>query len=296
MTLREVQNEIICKIDPIFLSSSCVAEEENLNKISQILNDNLWTVDFCDHCYKFVGPEQEINIFNHNDVCSKSNKSILVCWKCPFSTNILHDLRLHVRTNHLPKQPSTCSICGATFKTNYNYFVHMRRHTGFKPYQCRTCNTSYASMRVLQHHELTHSKMLKFPCIQCGKYFTKLEYLLKHLHRHFNTNKPFCKLCGQTAAHNQVLQRHMPLHYVENEYPCSRCNASFRSPRQLSCHNVRAHGKQKQRFMCHRCGVINLKRRHHVYHKKYECGYTRTMPPELRRQFKYDTVYMDSHS
>jgi hypothetical protein len=172
----------------------------------------------------------------------------------------------------------------------------MRRHTGFKPYQCKTCNASYASMRVLQHHEITHSKTLKFPCINCGKYFTKLEYMIKHMKRHFNTNKPVCEICSQTMAHNQVLQRHMTLHFTQNKHPCNRCNASFSSMVQLSCHQIRAHGKQKQRFMCHRCGIINLKRKYHVYHLKYECGYTRTLPPELRRQFKHDIVYMDSHS
>lgn len=274
----------------------CVTEEEKLKEIAEKINTNLWTLDFCDHCFKFVGPEQELNIFRHCEVCDKSNNSYLLCWKCGFKTSVLNELKAHIKSHHFPKQPSICAVCGDTFKTNYNYFVHMRRHTGFKPYQCKTCNASYASMRVLQHHEITHSKTLKFPCINCGKYFTKLEYMIKHMKRHFNTNKPVCEICSQTMAHNQVLQRHMTLHFTQNKHPCNRCNASFSSMVQLSCHHIRAHGKQKQRFMCHRCGIINLKRKYHVYHLKYECGYTRTLPPELRRQFKHDIVYMDSHS
>uniref|UniRef100_A0A8D9ACK2 Zinc finger protein 768 n=1 Tax=Cacopsylla melanoneura TaxID=428564 RepID=A0A8D9ACK2_9HEMI len=172
----------------------------------------------------------------------------------------------------------------------------MRRHTGFRPYKCKTCNMTFASSRVLYHHEIAHNKLLQFPCIQCGKYFIKLEYLLKHLHRHFNTKKPVCPICHETCAHNQVLKRHVTLHYNVNPYPCNKCNASFKNAVQLSCHHIRAHGKQKQRFMCGRCGIINVKRKYHVHHVKFECAYTRKMPEEMIKRFKYDTVYMDSHS
>ena len=72
-----------------------------------------------------------------------SAQKINVCPYCPYSSEKISNVKVHIRT-HSGEKPYACSFCPYSAAQKKSVLIHERRHTGEKPYECPFCpfNTS----------------------------------------------------------------------------------------------------------------------------------------------------------
>ncbi|KAK8375696.1 hypothetical protein O3P69_008461 [Scylla paramamosain] len=85
---------------------------------------------------------------------TNSNK-IHQCSYCAYTTNVVTNLRNHMRT-HTGEKPFSCQFCAFRTTQKRNLITHIRTHTGEKPYACAHCPYRSAWKGNLNAHLLTH--------------------------------------------------------------------------------------------------------------------------------------------
>ncbi len=183
-----------------------------------------------------------------------------------------------------------CTMCKASFRSNYYLVQHLRTHSGRKPYSCDICKMSFAQEGMLKQHKICHSGMKPFSCSICHKSFAYRHALQKHLNVHskkelwYNTckrHKPMehkcikavtlttCKICKKSISKKHYLE-HLRRHKGERKFSCCICQKSYFDKIGLERHQLTHTGIKK--FKCDECEKYfalegNLKRHQNVVHR-----------------------------
>ena len=137
-------------------------------------------------------------LFNHSD------KQILNCPTCDYSTKRQSHLQRHVSSTHETPNTAECELCGKilrgkeSLKIHHNY-VHNKKEWKFK---CDICDKLYINKSELEKHYQRHSSVVeKHDCNECGRTFNSNEQYKSHIYRIHGAMKLkafSCKICVKT--------------------------------------------------------------------------------------------------
>ncbi|XP_010191744.1 PREDICTED: zinc finger protein 26-like [Mesitornis unicolor] len=104
------------------------------------------------------GVQPDVQRRKGNDLLAQSQPRFYQCAECEYTTYILGNLKLHVRT-HTGEKPYSCSVCQKRFPHSGNLKSHLRIHTGEKPFKCSRCAVAFRTSSHLKRHFVTHLKL-----------------------------------------------------------------------------------------------------------------------------------------
>lgn len=116
--------------------------------------------------------------------CSRFDETVHIfdCTKCQQSFVSQQLLDEHSNKLH-PMIHKICSICGAEFKSSYEFLIHKSKvHT--QRFQCKKCKQKFHTKSALRFHKRfcsCESKDFCFSCRHCGKRQRNFATMLKHL-------------------------------------------------------------------------------------------------------------------
>ncbi|CAK6972999.1 zinc finger protein 208-like [Scomber scombrus] len=154
----------------------------------------------------------------------ESAVTVHMCGECGMDFPQKQQLEEH-RDSH--KKPYACSDCGKTFKNEYYFKLHQRRHSGDYLFFCSECGKSFLTTNSLKKHKLTHTGEKNFHCEQCGRAFSQASHLKGHLKTHSGERPYLCSICGKSYSKAYVLKVHLRVHTGEKPYTCEKCGKCF---------------------------------------------------------------------
>uniref|UniRef100_A0A663MLA8 C2H2-type domain-containing protein n=1 Tax=Athene cunicularia TaxID=194338 RepID=A0A663MLA8_ATHCN len=158
------------------------------------------------------------------DLLVQSRPQFYQCVECEYTTHILSNLKLHIRT-----------------------------HTGEKPYSCSVCQKKFCTSSHLKRHRVTHFNMQHLKCKNCDYSTNKWLSLKQHL---LPVKTYRCEECGYSTAHNSNLKPHLRIHTGEKPFKCGQCPAAFRTSSHLKRHLV-----THSRLHCKKCRFSTVDKR-----------------------------------
>ncbi|XP_066970402.1 protein tramtrack, beta isoform-like isoform X9 [Macrobrachium rosenbergii] len=103
------------------------------------------------------GGGRPMNIYSTFSNSPGTNIRSHQCIYCNYSTNVVTNLRNHLRT-HTGETPFKCHFCPYSTTTKQSLTYHIRTHTGEKPYSCPHCPYRSKQQGTMKCHILTHLK------------------------------------------------------------------------------------------------------------------------------------------
>ncbi|XP_010290163.1 PREDICTED: zinc finger protein 3-like [Phaethon lepturus] len=205
------------------------------------------------------GGQPDVQRGKTNDLLAQSQPRFYQCAECEYTTYILSNLELHVRT-HTGEKPYSCSVCQKKFRTSSHLKRHRVTHFNMEHLKCRNCDYSTNKWLSLKQHLASHS------CEESSS--TGCFYEQKQLPVKTYT----CEECGYSTAHNGNLKPHLRIHTGEKPFKCGQCTVAFRTSSHLKRHLL-THLK----LHCRRCKFSTVDKRafqKHVktHQKMYKCG------------------------
>lgn len=96
---------------------------------------------------------------------------VYFCDSCPFTTNRLQKLNIHISAKHTTTREFKCDQCGKYYKADYTRKAHIRlvheRHDWPRPPRvaCDLCDSTFSRKHDLTDHvNIVHKQMRNFPC------------------------------------------------------------------------------------------------------------------------------------
>ncbi|XP_035751011.1 zinc finger protein 91 [Egretta garzetta] len=204
------------------------------------------------------GAQPDVQRGKENDLLAQSQPQFYQCAECEYTTYILSNLELHVRT-HTGEKPYSCSVCQKTFRTSSHLKRHRVMHFSMEHLKCRNCDYSTNKWLSLKQHLASHS------CEESSS--SGCLYEQKQLPVKIYT----CEECGYSTVHNGNLKPHLRIHTGEKPFKCGQCAVAFRTSSHLKRHLL-THLKLR----CRRCKFSTVDKRAFQKHlkthtKKYKC-------------------------
>ncbi|XP_069706880.1 zinc finger protein 607-like [Phaenicophaeus curvirostris] len=194
-----------------------------------------------------------------NNLLAQSRPHFYQCVECEYTTGLLSNLKLHVRT-HTGEKPYSCSVCQRKFRTSSHLKRHRITHFNMEHLKCGNCDYSTNKWLSLKRHLASHA----------GEVSSSVCCLYDE--QHLPVKMYTCEECGYSTAHNGNLKLHLRIHTGEKPFKCSQCAAAFRSSSHLKRH-LQIH----LRLRCRRCRFSTVDKRAFQKHvkthtRKYKCG------------------------
>lgn len=198
--------------------------------------------------------EQTDTKADKDDLLAQSEPRFYQCAECEYSTYILSNLRLHIRT-HTGERPYSCSVCQKEFRTSSHLKRHQVLHCNTEHLKCRKCDYSTNKWLSLKQHLASHAAN--------ESSFTDSLSEQKPLPVKTYT----CEECGYITVHNGNFKQHLRIHTGEKPFKCGQCGVAFRTSSHLKRHLL-VHVK----FHCRKCDFSTVDKcafqKHVKMHKK----------------------------
>ena len=189
----------------------------------------------------------------------------------------------YLRKHYMKRHKELCEVYKCTFCSwesleKFEYFNHMRTHTGGKPHVCSECHDSFSRLEHLRDHVMKMHTNTKHDCVDCGKQFTSIAALRKHRYV-VHENKPrkktkrrpkICSYCGHVFYMLCDLKAHEMAHRGEKPFKCSQCDLRFTTQSHRKKHEV-VHTNTKP-HMCSFCGFSSNRKANLRNHERIHTG------------------------
>lgn len=174
---------------------------------------NQYECDICSKTYK-TRDGIEFHILSIHCPSSKRFK----CKICGYATVSQKLLARHQTKIHFQQRNFMCSVCGKTFRSNYQLKSHGYQHTGEKPYPClfEGCSKNFRGQPQRIEHMRMHTGQRPFKCQaeNCDRSFAYNIDLKRHkfsAHGIYTKKYP-CEICTEIFPENMLLKKHMRKH------------------------------------------------------------------------------------
>nr|XP_054760989.1 zinc finger protein 665-like [Lytechinus pictus] len=164
----------------------------------------------------------------------------------------------HVKSS-IPRvaQEYCCEKCGKTFSKSFNFYRHLKVHSG-KKFKCDFCNKVYGYRETLKAHinscHTEHAFIGVHKCKYCPRYYPSAVRLGVHLRTH-KFDKPFsCNECHKTFSSSGGLKRHQIVHSSIKDFYCDTCGLQFSRKRALENHKI-IHSSDRT-YKCSLCSWV----------------------------------------
>ncbi|KAJ7416307.1 zinc finger protein 420-like [Willisornis vidua] len=220
------------------------------------------------------GVQPDVQRGRENDLSAQSQPPFYQCAECKYTTCILSNLELHVRT-HTGERPYSCTVCQMKFRTSSHLRRHRITHFNTEHFKCRSCDFSTNKWLSLKRHLALHS----------GEGSSSLSCLYEPKELPFKTYR--CEECGYCTAHSGNLKLHLRIHTGERPFKCGQCALTFRTSSHLKRHLL-----THLRLRCRRCKYSTMDKcafQKHIktHKKKYTCGNCNVVLPTKRMLEKH---------
>ena len=142
-----------------------------------------------------------------------------------------------------------CSICGFHYKTRASYNAHMRRnHEPNDPVSCTYCGKKFPGPgRLTEHHNAVHLEKM---CPFCGIMVSGNARLHNHKKTVHTKDRPYnCETCGKGFLQRRFLEEHYNVHTGAKPFKCQYCPKAFGSQGTHAGHEKSHLGiKRKQKI------------------------------------------------
>ena len=182
------------------------------------------------------------------DACGISETDF-ICIVCEKRCRSKRGLSYHMRT-HENGDMKVCKVCGDICKDQISLYLHMVSHPP-EPTTCDICGKTYKHPEYLRRHKTGH--FVEYQCEVCAKTFRTKSGLSKHENiNHFNQPPALCSLCGNSFKTSYGLKRHMTINKHPTMLKCNYCSKTFKWEQNRKDH-MRIH-EGRGLFKCQECG------------------------------------------
>ncbi|XP_072385246.1 uncharacterized protein [Diabrotica undecimpunctata] len=235
------------------------------------LDQDLENTDFnCETC-NLTFPDKRTFTKHHK---KHEKRQCHICQRVLRSDNMRKHIRMH------ESGPSSCSICGATFKNFTGVRTHIFRYheQTAQQYICEECGKGFRiKYKFLLHKKSAHLGLRNFKCTKCGKAFFTNWHLIAHVRMtHEKLRNHVCEYCGTGFSSRYALKTHERQHTNEKPFVCQICLEGFRQRVSLKSHLKSKHGTEEAKeYFCKICEkgfatnyALNI---HERLHKTKKC-------------------------
>ena len=121
------------------------------------------------------------------------------CRLCSYTARFPSYLQRHSYV-HVSEKSITCNLCGAKFKEQCAYRLHMKEKHAPRAHVCHICGLEFTYQRVLERHLLCHADIKPFSCSFCGYRCKRKQDLRRHTRAMHSAERPRRKTHEETIA------------------------------------------------------------------------------------------------